>query len=247
MPNANITFQNGTLPEGFCFSSWPQVFNSFTSLLSGYLPGNYTVWNYGNTEPTAENRGIPWLRLNVDGSPDKIYVFWGGNWVSPHVVPYESPEIRIWSGLIADLVSYDGGSPGVVTDTTGPMWEEVVAMRALFPVGAGTFGSGAVVGVGDLGGEEKHSLIATEMPPHTHDIRGIGIDPETDSRGYGTIGRSESNYTDNAGNTWDSAVACKSAGGTGTPAAVVAHNNLPPYIGVAFIQRTARKYYLPTP
>ncbi len=225
MNNSPITFVNGQLPEGFCFSSWPQVFNSFTELLSGYLPGQYTVWNYGNTEPAASDRSNPWLRLNADGSPDRIYVYFGGNWVSPNPVIPESPEIRIWSGLIADLVTYDGGEAGTVTDSTGPMWEEVTAMRGLFPLGAGTLPSGAVVGVGDTGGEEKHSLIATEMPPHTHDIRGIGIDPESDSRGFGTT------------------VAVRSAGGTGTPAAVVGHNNMPPYIGVAFIKRTARIWY----
>ena len=243
MNNAPITFTNGTLPEGFCFTTWQQTFNTFTSLLNGYLPGQYTVWNYGNTEPAASERGNPWLRLNSDGSPDKIYVFWSGEWVSPHPVPYESPEIRIWSGLIADLVDYDGGAAGTVTDTTGPMWEEVVAMRALFPLGAGTLASGTVVGVGDTGGEEKHSLIETEMPPHSHTTRAIQIDPENDNRGYGVIGQNESNYTD--GSEFSSTIAIKSAGGTGDPAVVVAHNTIPPYIGVAFIQRTARKFYTP--
>lgn len=251
--NAPIVFQNGSLPEGFCFTNWQTLFNTFSALLNGYLPGQYNVFNYGNTEPAAEDRGKPWFRLNADGSPDKWYVYFGGAWVSPHPVAAGADEIRMYKGLLADLVNYDGGSAGAVSDNTGPMWEEDTDMRARFPVGPGTLPSATVIGVGDTGGEEKHSLTEAEMPPHTHLVISsefaVGvITPDSTNfiarrRNFGA----SDDYTLQAAPAGSEADAGKSSevGGSGSPAAVTAHNTMPPYRGVYFIKRTARKFYTP--
>jgi len=236
MPDSTpVTLIPGTLPSGYCFISWQGVFNDFFSLGTAFLPGQYRTFNYGDSEPTADDRDKPWLHLNPDGSPDRWFVYFSGAWVWPHEIPANSDERRIWVGSSVDLQTYDGGSAGAVSATTGPFWEVDTDFEGKVPVGAGTLQpSGAVVGVGDTGGVDEVELVTNQIPSHSH---------STPNAFSGQIGNGASAMIGFAGTGPEvSPVGNVSTTSTGGGQA---HTNMPPYSVVLFIKRTARVYRTP--
>lgn len=139
----------------------------------------------------------------------------------------------MYEGTAASIETYDGGEAGVVTDTTGPMWERVTQLDARFPIGPGTLPSTTVVAVTNTGGEEEHILTRPELPddriPTESVIRGNVADggtaqvyvPDTVSGSFVT---NAPLHTEELGD------------GEG-------HNNLPPFYSLFFIRRTGRLYY----
>lgn len=163
--NAFITFIPFTLPEGTCFSNEQERYNKFVELLSGYLPGNFSPWNTGSSEPTVENRGLPWHKTFADGSPDGDYDYFNGAWVRLHPVSASSKKLLMWTGTPTELETEDGGSAGAVSDTTGPFWEIVATFVDKIPVGAG------VVAVNTNASELTSGASATDQVRGTHFIQ----------------------------------------------------------------------------
>lgn len=208
---------------------------SLIGLLTATFPNDATVFLTGNTEPDPSEREFPWFRTNADGTPDKWYKYANGSWLSRH--PTAAGTVIMWEGDEADIPTFDGGEAGAVTGISGPMWERVTEMNARFPVGPGTFPSGAILNVGDTGGEEKHSLTLAEMPPHTHGPK----DPFTSIFGRRDPGGDRNtNEGQNGGFTDD---ILETVGGSGDPKVVEAHNNIPPFRAVWFLRKTARTHY----
>lgn len=95
-------------------------------------------------------------------------------------------------------------------------------MRGRFPVGAGAGSSSlSQYDAGDMGGEETHTLSVAEMPAHGHAL-------------YDAVGWGDGNAGYNGGSNKISGQA--SIGGAGGSQA---HNNLPPFYGIAFIIKIA--------
>lgn len=163
--NAFITFIPFTLPEGTCFSNEQERYNKFVELLSGYLPGNFTAINTGSSEPTVENRGLPWYKTFADGSPDGMYTYFSGQWVKPHPVSASSKKLIMWTGTQAELELEDGGNAGVVGPAQGPFWEFDTAYVDKIPVGAG------VVAVNTNASELTSGASATDQVRGTIFIR----------------------------------------------------------------------------
>lgn len=99
----------------------------------------------------------------------------------------------------------------------GYTWEMV--SQGKFPIGLDTGDTDFNV-IGKTGGEKTHTLTINEMPAHTHDIS--------------TIGGSElySGYSYSNGGSYSNTFQKTAGGGQ-------AHNNVPPYIVMAFWRRTA--------
>lgn len=94
---------------------------------------------------------------------------------------------------------------------------------------------GSVAG-SNTGGEKTHTLLVTEIPPHTHKISGSTYD-NGDPGNY-ALGA--------AGTEQDFDIPTKKTGGLGstsdgntTTGSTVPHNNMQPYIVTLFIQRVA--------
>ncbi len=235
--NAPITFISTTLPEGACYANDQQRFNAFAAALQGFLPGSYKAYVVQSTTPEPEDRDKAWLKLDGDGFPVGWYYYADGQWVWPNPVPASGYERRIWVGnATTDLETYDGGSAGAVSATTGPMWEVDTVFAAKFPVGVGTFAAAGTISVGGsttntgTTGEDKHDLTLNEIPPHTHNV----VIPLDTLNNTGQSGFTNEFSSDGSSS---STVISNSAGG-GAP-----HNNLPPMLGVYFIKRTARSFY----
>lgn len=123
--NQSVTLVKGTIPPGLCFSNIPELYNTFVDTTSAYVNGNYSLFNFGNSTPSADDNDKPWIRTDGDGRPDKMYVYKDGYWICKHPTPASGKERRVWTGTDTELLSYeaDGNSSSTATIYSGPFWE----------------------------------------------------------------------------------------------------------------------------
>lgn len=198
-----------------------------------------------DAEPAVTDRDKVWARTAA-GFPvfPFLWKFQNGQWLSKHPIPAGTLWAYAYTGTVASVDTLDGGAAGAVSDNTGPFWEVIAAMAARSPIGAGTLPSGLILNVGDVGGEERHTLLTTELAKHTHqrnndnnseDIVLGSVNTGTTELFAGTIspfpGGHVAQYTNTGPNN-----------GGGTDGEANPHNNLPPYYTLSFLRRTARVY-----
>jgi hypothetical protein len=235
MPNLTlITLTPPSLPVGYCPTNYQQLANdviSGTQATFNSSIGN-SFFNFGASVPALNNQVYPWL--DEDGN---WWIYKDGYWLRKNPVAIGSSERRVYVGTTTDLQTYDGGNTNTLSNWSGPMWEVDTEFEARFPVGAGTFAaSGVVVVQGKVTstavvGEDKHTLVTSEMPKHSHTMT-------WDSQDTAGGNQLKTLYLGPDANAFNDIV--KSSGDTGGDAA---HNNLPPFYGVYFIKRTSRVYY----
>lgn len=185
-----------------------------------------------STTPAVEDRGRIWIRTS-SGLPLGAPYVWASSlskWISLHPTPFSSSERRLWVGNTTDLQTYDGGEVGTATDAAGPMWEVDAGLAARFPIGVGTLPSAVVIAVTGTGGSEKVTLTNDTIPSHTH-----GTTPSA-LEGTGSGDVANGIYVGGTGPNVGTFTVSPTGGGQ-------AHDNMPPYFGVYFIKRTARKFY----
>jgi hypothetical protein len=229
------------------------------------LAGDLTGIIISATEPDPEDRDKAWIKLTAAGGPPVIslpYIWYNGKWVARHPDPASGDARRLWIGTTGALQTYDGGDIGAVSDVSGPMWEVDHTFDGRFPVGPGTIpGSapavtiteGATVDSTGAGGEYKHILTEAEgaVGTHTHPfgLTNAGNDDAYFARsGSSTVTTYTGYYiTGSNGNivasqtTADLFTLPSGTAGAGVTAA--GHNNLPPYVGIYVVKRTARIFY----
>lgn len=219
----NLTITPGTLPSPLCPATYQDLWNAFAAAGSVSFPYTLTGIVASAAKPDPSTQGVnAWLQLDASGRPIRLYWYAAGSWLSQH--PQVPGATMIWLGTLPDFTTFDGGDASTAGVASGPMWQQATSLNAAFPVGVGTFPSGTPVAVGGTGGEEKHTLITSEMPSHTHTVT---VEPTTSAGGNPTT------LNQGAGLNLPS-----SSTGGDQP-----HNTLPPYVGVYFLQRTARLFY----
>ncbi len=239
MSDTLLNILPGTMPVD-CYPASADAFQTqILTLARAVFPGTTAGVAIGDTAPTDHT--MVWAKTDASNNFIRFYTWGGtGEWVSQHPIPPSPDGMRwIWTGIESDLVTRDEGNSDPITPTTGAFWVADHAFDALMPIGVGTLASGTGITVLGTGGEEKHSLIASEMPPHTHTMDFL-TKPQSGSSTDCFVDPADAGS--NPGNV---TLTSSSTGGDGaTPPVVVPHNNLPPYIGVFFIKRTARQYYV---
>jgi microcystin-dependent protein len=262
--NLSVTHLWGKLPENYEPSGPDDFVQQLSKILTSYMAGTYTTINFGSSTPAAEDQDKPWFRTTATGEFDRVYSYSStyGKWVSPHPAPYSGSERRIWVGSEAALLSYDGGdgSSAAPAATTGAMWQIDTTFAFKMPIGVGTGpDSGTLLAVGNTGGEEQHELLQDEgaqAPDHQHtfgrmlDDSGSGGDDVFLLTGTATT---TGNARQIAGDVQTATTAdlstCDgeylvSAGVLGASTdGVDKHNNMPPYVAVYFIKRSARQFF----
>lgn len=248
--NAPITFQFAGLPAGYCFTTPERLALDIAAGLSGFLPGEFTTIINSDTKPTRSDRDKLWHKTIAGAPSGHIFMFFNGSWVARNLVEPSGDERRIFMGIESDIWAYDGGdgnNPTVTppTDATGAMWEKDAAFDFRMALGAGTSPApvSTIVAVGGTGGEEKHTLTQAELPDVIFPVKetnnpaltsqGLWGEGSTGDASTGDNGLTSPNSGENP--TYISV----HSGGSGT-----AHQNMPPFIGVYFIKRTQRVFYL---
>lgn len=227
-----VTNTMGTLSAS-CYGSLQAFANDLVAQLSSVVPGSLS-YVISDTAPGADDRDKLWVKTN-SGAPVRSYIWYGGAWVWPHEIPASDARRVIFTGEAAAINTLDGGTAAAVTASSGPFWEIDEDLSGRFPLGVGTLESGKSVASGDTGGEEKVTLEAAELPPHTHDMTVKQYANHDSSTPNPEQLLAANIAVTNASITPDVSI---SGGGDGD-----AHNNMPPYVGVYFIKRTARIYH----
>lgn len=247
--NGLITLTFSGFPEGYCYPGDPNDFA--TDLLDNVVvefntsTGNF-YYNFGPDIPSVDNRVYPWFRTGI-GDYSEGWYYWNGTaWIMAHPVPASGNERRLWVGSTADLETYDGGSAGAVTSTTGPFWTVDTNFAGKFPIGPGTVGTTAIA-VTDTGGSHEATL-SNDIIAHTHAFGNYagGNDDARFLIGTSTTFPSQ-NSMEIHGDTGNPQEANITAGNLITaPAEVTAGADpvptMPPYYGTYVIKRTARVY-----
>lgn len=227
------------VPSSFCPSNIATDWPFLVKLLQASLAGDIIGTIISETTPGVDDQDKPWLKLNADGTPDRIYRYANGYWLSKH--PAFAGQLVIWEGAVADIPTLDGGEAGTVTAISGPMWERVTELDGKFPLGVGTLAvSGTVVAEGASGGVDRQDVIVTvaQLPPHQHDLaveqKGNTVDTEA---GFLRVGGSlEVEWSPNN----SSRAGWTRSEGDGDP---IVLDQMPPYYAVYFLRKTARQYY----
>jgi len=232
--SVEVTLTASNLDTNYCFpGNWNQLLQDMVDKMTGVLAGSVSAYVVSTSVPAAVDRDKGWARLSADGYFERLYFYRNGVWSAKHPIDALSSERRLWVGSAATLVTHDGGSAGVVSYTTGPMWEEDESFQARVPLGVGSLPT-----LGDVTvqsgttstskvGEDAHQLTRAEIPAHSHPLFGEIIE--------GSLGLAGENIGD------DHKVSFP--GNTGDSPEGTSHNNLPPFWGVYFIKRTNRVYY----
>lgn len=244
-----VTITKAPFPAGYCWPGPDQYGTDLVALLTAVVAGNISAFVIGTTTPAPSDQNKPWFRFNPDGTPDKWYIYVGA-WISLHPVPPSSASRIIWTGSEASLWAYDGGdgtNPTISapTDTTGAMWQRDLAFgkddgTASFrvPVGIGknpTAYDGnpaTVITPGATGGEERHVIVVGELATHTHIV------------GSDTV--NQSGAANPVHQVHDYSTAPEQTSASGPAGSSLSHQNMPPYLGVIFAQRTVRRFYVAT-
>lgn len=227
---ANYPLIPGTLASD-CWPASPQTFYN-EMFAKGYVQLSIVGVVISATVPAVADRNKLWAKVDGGAQPTGYFIYAGGLWLQPHPVPASSSVRQLWVGAEADLVTYDGGVAGVVSAASGPFWEVDHDFDARFPVGPGTTAGGTIIGVGDTGGEDAHTLTVAELPAHTHPPL-VGTQYAMDNDGGTGAGTNAS--------TADGLTEADTTGATGDGDP---HNTLPPYRGAFVIKRTARIFYV---
>lgn len=196
-----------------------------------------------------------------------------GHWVSRNPIGASDDSRRIYVGTSASVATYDGGDANAPGIASGPMWEIDTAFAGSVPIGVGLIpGSSPAASItapldttDSLGnsGEYKHSLTPDEMQ-HMH---GVGDDPQNIvpgavddpavqlHRAWTSGGESYTSSTNDMNPTSASGYTDGAAINSGDFATTKAltdpdfptvdgHNTMQPYVGVYFLKRTSRQFYV---
>jgi microcystin-dependent protein len=233
----NLPLIPGTL--GYtCYPANPQtLINDAFELGVAVQTGTLTGIIVSDVEPVPADRGKVWFRTAA-GAPvfPSLWFFVLGQWLAKHPIPAGTLWAMPYTGAAAGIPTIDGGAAGAVNSdgTTGPFWEAVATLAGRVPIGAGTLPSGAVLAVGDTGGEDEHVLTVPELPSQN-----LALDP--------LVQINLSSPRDGAPSATGPFVGDPIVG-TGKPITIVSggqdepHNTMPPYITLTFVRRTARQY-----
>jgi hypothetical protein len=163
----------GTLPPGYCFSSWQQTLNDFASHMNAELADGCAFFNYGPDKPAPEFNVYPWLRTT-----DMRWYRFDGVWISPNPESGDPNIVRRWvtgdaGTIVADITAYDGGDGGAPSDRSGPMWEVDADFDGRSPMQAGAIPSAnppkSLLSAENYG-EGAHLQGTQEVGPHTHPL-----------------------------------------------------------------------------
>jgi hypothetical protein len=237
----------GNLPAGLCPATYQQLLQAIAAALSVTFPESFSGV-YASATPPSDTTQV-WVQLDSLGRYVRTYTYAQGAWLSPHAAL--PGDCKFIITIPPDFTTYDGGDANAIGPQSGPMWQLPLdsngnaILAAQFPIGAGTLPSGAILTVGNTGGEDLHVLVTPEMPFHNHSLvfdsgqiaGGAGYTLFIE-KATGTVDAPTLPVNGGLTTTGDSGGSSSNANN-----AANGHNTMPPYYVGTWIQRTSRLYY----
>ena len=257
---SDIPINTGQLPNNFCPSTLQAMaegFGAIYSITPSSGGGGITI----SANKPSSTSDI-WFQIDSLGRFQRTFLFGQGAWLSAH--PLIPGATVWWFSALPNFTTFDGGDANAPGSQSGPMWQQAKdsnsnLIQAQFVITPGTLPSGAVLAIGNTGGEEKHILTVAEGaqdPNHNH-VSGRLVSNSGSSGDDGVF------FTETVSNT-PSGMGQQINGQGGynrvdistltgdwmrtgiidpTPASVAGHNCLPPFVTGFLLQRTARLFY----
>src|SRR5687767_16004673 len=120
--SAVVTLVPGTIPPGTCYSTLQALLELIINNTTAYLAGTSNTFNFGSTTPNSDQRDRPWFRTDVNYNPERWYT-WSNQyslWLAVHpMTPGTIVMDSTDSSAAGYYDSFDGGSAGAVTATSG--------------------------------------------------------------------------------------------------------------------------------
>lgn len=130
-------------PPGFCPPTQQAFADAIAESLEVFLPNEFVFAILGPSQPTVEQRGRLWFKQDPSTGLYQGPFTWLtviGQWGKLHwptgTVPTD--ERKLYVGTEASVETFDGGSPGTVSLSTGPFWEVDHDLDDRIPIGADT-------------------------------------------------------------------------------------------------------------
>lgn len=233
-----------TLSANYCFTTWQQVANDLVGGATVQFDSTGATFVLKqNFTPDASQRAYLWF--NTDTSRTLYYLGSAGKWVSRNSESPSNASRRIFTGLLADIDTYDGGSVGTVGDVSGPMWERDTAFNDNAPYGVGV----AITPVLATGGASTSTIAQVNLPAVTLSVNtpiigqaSVGAPEAVVGSTYGSTAVAGSGRAvDSTSSDFSGRYLTK--GQTETLGSGTALNVQNKYVGVYFIRRTSRIYY----
>lgn len=163
-----------TLPEDFCEQSSQDQANILIggTQITGTADPEII---FSETEPGVDDRDKAWGLLAPGGINTGFIFTYSGDWLLLHEYDASGDVRMIWTGTLADISLFDGGTAAALTDRTGPMWERDTDFNGRSPMGVGaipTSNPAKSLGEGEDYGEGAHLMTEEEVGPHDHPLAG---------------------------------------------------------------------------
>lgn len=264
----NLPLVPGTLAQD-CYSASPQALYE-EMFQKGYaVAPDITGILIQDAAPDAIYRGNKgWIPTSggVPIYPGYVFIWHAtvGHWVSRNPIGASDSSRRIFVGSSADVTTYDGGDANAPGIASGPMWSIDTLFDGRTPIGVGVIPTSAPAAsiaapldtVDTLGnsGEYKHTLTEAEGAVGSH-IHPIGVcDPATDDGFFNITTPSKAtpawsgHYITGSGSTPPTAETTANLytlpANDGNGVTAVGHLTMQPFIGVFFLKRTSRQWYV---
>lgn len=235
----------GTLTDNSCWTTPQALYNEMFEKGVAQL-GDITGILIQDSAPDPEDRDKAWIRRTAPGGPpvsSRPLIWYNGAWVAQHPYDPESPVRLIWVGTLAELETFDGGSSGAATLTTGPFWERDTNFDGRMPIGVGTVpDTTTAVTVDTNVGSGQVTLSSVNIPQHSHEI-GVESSDVTGAAEDGQLRDASGDVTYIS--TWNQTAVgvTRNWGGAASDGATTPFDSVPAARGVYFIKRTIRQFY----
>jgi hypothetical protein len=231
MPTIVVAHTMGNLPPNPCFTSEQDRANAFDAAQQITLPINFTTAIVSSTSPGPDDRDKIWIQVDGAGRYIATNLFSNGSWqTNVPADPYlDIGDFRAYdpnlSSPIAPWYPCDGSVTGV-PDLRGRFL--IGAGQRVLPAGSLDASTNYVAGT--TGGEQLHINALNEIGSHVHGPLGGGsfcLDGGSTPPPSGEL---------SGGANLVSEQATTGAAGGNPDGTTQGHNNIPPYLVVAYKQ-----------
>lgn len=255
MSSVNLPITPPSLPANYCYPDSPQqlINDGVGGAVVNFDTTGATLVLKQASQPLNTQRDRLWF--NVATGHTLYYEPTVTSWVQLHPLAAGGIDIRMVNGTVTNLDTYDGGSPGMIGDVSGPMWIPLAGMAGRLPWGAGALpdvvNGDVTIVAGANGGHNELVALKDNLPKTTLYVQTsvIGQASVTGSGGDAIVGSAYgSDPISGAGGACDATDSALSGryytrAQTEQMGQAVPLNIVPPYFGVLFIQRSARRFY----